>query len=132
MSYPDALVFKIEEHDDSGIDTTMYIWHDDLTGCYYIRGKRGCLQGGKYEEYSFMCESVFHLVHFIEFTVDVCNDLSYTLLNSKNLPESSDDITFQFLVSEDCKSCEISGYDNIKFSKKRLLKIFRMMRGVHN
>lgn len=133
MSYPDALVFKIVDTDQCGKpDNVMYIWHDSATGCYYIRGKRtnGIIR--EYNEYSFCCVSVFHLVDFISFAVDRLSDLSYTLYNFENLPEDSDEITFEFLTDQDHYSREISGYDTMKYSRKRLAKIFRMMRGVHN
>lgn len=133
MAYPDALVFKIDEHTDSGeVDTTMYIWHDASEGSYFIRGKRLDTVNNKFKEYSFKCESVFHLVDFIGFAIDKYNKLSYTLSNYENLPETSDEIDFGFLTEGWSKSREISGYDDMKFSKKRLLKVFRMMRGVYN
>jgi hypothetical protein len=128
---PDTLVFKIVEHDVDlhRPDTTMYVIYDKAINRYVIRGKR-------YVEsscaYSFECECAPDLLDFMEFCLDSTNKFSFILYNYDNLPETSNEITFEFLNKYDSMEYEISGYDNQRFERKSMLKYLRMLRTVFN
>ena len=70
--------------------------------------------------------------HFIEFLIDDSNTVSYILYNYDNLPETSNELTFEFLEEYDDRTYEISGYDNLKLNRKQLLRNLRMLRNVFN
>jgi len=82
--------------------------------------------------YAFDCEFAHDLADFIQFLIDKDNDISYILYNYDNLPKISNDIDYDFLHTYDDKTYEISGYDNMKFNRKQLIKHLRMLRNVYN
>ena len=131
---PDTLVLKIEEHEFKNklIDTTLYILFDKRSKRYVIRGKRRSETDIISEPYSFESENANDLVEFILFILDSDNSLSYTLYNYDNLPNESNDITYNFLNEWDDRSYEIVGYDNKKLKRGNLLKILRILRNVFN
>ena len=133
FTVPDTLVLKIVEHDvDLGIpDTTLYVLYDKSTHRYVIRGKRNDSRIDSCT-YSFECEFANDLADFLEFLLDRTNTFSYILYNYDNLPETSNEITFEFLEMYDSKIYELSGYDNLSFKRKILLKNLRMLRNIFN
>ena len=129
----DCLVLKIEEHDidTKELDTTLYILYDKNESHFVIRGKRfskvmdSCT-------YSFNCEFAKELADFISFVMCKKNQWSYSLYNYDNLPQTSDEISYDFLKNHDSRVYELSGYDRQKFKRKELLKRLRMLRNVFN
>ncbi len=133
FAVPDTLVFKIVEHDVdlNRPDTTLYVLYDKATHRYVIRGKRNDVNI-KSCTYSFECEFANDLVDFLEFILDYENTYSFILYNYDNLPETSNDITFEFLKDNDSIDYELAGYDYQTFNRKNLLKYLRMLRNVFN
>ena len=60
------------------------------------------------------------------------NTVNEVLYNYDNLPSESNDVTFEFLHDYDHSDYELSGYNNVKLSKKRLVNTLRMLRNVFN
>ena len=130
----DCLVLKIEEYSDGDIDTTLFVLYDVNECQFLIFGKR-CEVFGKPEPvpYTFKCNYAEDLADFISFAICKKNKCSYTLYNYDNLPENSDDITFEYLKEHDGDlSYEISGYDNKNYNRNYLVKSLRMLRNVFN
>jgi hypothetical protein len=129
----DCLVLKIEEYDsDNGkLDTTMYIIYDKQEHKYVVRGQR---DNKKYDSctYSFNCEFAHELIDFLTFVICRENMWTFVLYNYDNLPATSDEITYEFMVKHDSKNYELAGYDKQKFNKKNLAKNLRMLRNVFN
>lgn len=133
FTVPDTLVLKIVENDiDLGRpDTTLYVLYDKATHRYVIRGKRDNSRLPSCT-YSFECEFANDLADFLEFLLDKTNTFSYILYNYDNLPETSNEITFEFLKMYDSRVYELSGYDNQDFKRKTMLKNLRMLRNIFN
>jgi hypothetical protein len=131
---PDTLVLKIVEHDIdlNRPDTTLYILYDKKEHKYIIRGKRFETKRVESYSYSFNCEFARDLADFIQFLIDRENDISYILYNYDNLPETSNEIDYDFLYTYDDKKYEISGYDNKKLHRKELVRNLRMLRNIYN
>jgi hypothetical protein len=129
----DCLVLKIEEHDidTKELDTTLYILYDKNEHHFVVRGKRFS-NYTDYCTYSFNCENAKDLADFISFVVCMKNQWSYSLYNYDNLPQTSDEISYDFLKRHDSKEYELTGYDFQKFKRKDLLKRLRMLRNVFN
>jgi hypothetical protein len=60
------------------------------------------------------------------------NTINEVLYNYDNLPATSNEITFEFLQENDERTYEISGYNGLKCTRKRLLRNLRMLRNVFN
>ena len=133
FAVPDTLVLKIVEHDvDLGRpDTTLYVLYDKATHRYVIRGKRNNYKLSSCT-YSFECKFANELADFLEFLLDRTNTFSYILYNYDNLPETSNEITFDFLKRHDSRVHELSGYDDQEFKRKIILKNLRMLRNIFN
>lgn len=130
----DCLVLKLEEVEEvSGlVDTTLYIIYDKRNHRYLIRGKRRNQPLGKSCTYSYECEFANNLVDFIRYLICSDNKVNEVLYNYDNLPEDPNEITFEFLNEFDHEDYEISGYNNKKLKRNRLLKNLRMLRNVFN
>ncbi len=133
FTVPDTLVLKIIEYDIdiNEKDTTLYILYDKTKHRFVIRGKRRETTIASYP-YSFECEYAHELADFIEFLIDSENNVSYILYNYDNLPETSNEITYDFMEKSDNATYEIAGYDNKKLSRRELLRNLRMLRNVFN
>jgi hypothetical protein len=129
----DCLVLKIQEHDldTNDLDTTLYVLYDKKEHHFVVRGQRNHKTLDNCT-YSFNCEFAEELAEFITFVICKKNLWTYVLYNYDNLPYSSDDITYDFLLRHDSPEYELGGYSNLDFSRKYLLKKLRMLRNVFN
>jgi hypothetical protein len=130
----DCLVFKIVEIEAEtyNIDTTMYIIYDKKNHKYLIRGRRRQIPEFPSCAYSYECEYASDLADFIEYLICRDNKVNEILYNYDNLPENPNEITFDFLNENDHPAYEISGYNDKKMDRKRLLKNLRMLRNIFN
>ncbi len=131
---PDCLVFKFEEIEaDTGkIDTTIYVLFDQREEKYVVRGQRRWTPRYQSCTYSFDCDHICDLVDFLQYIVCSSNRVNEILYNYDNLPDDSNKITYEFLHDYDHSDYEISGYNDRKFSSKRLFKNLRMLRKIGN
>ena len=102
----DCLVFKIVEMDvdTAEIDTTMYIIYDKTTRKYLIRGKRSDTSRFQSCTYSYECKFASDLADFIQYLICQDNTVNEILYNFDELPENSNDITFEYLNEYDLGS----------------------------
>lgn len=130
----DCLVFKIVEIDaeTAEIDTTMYIIYDNKTHKYLIRGKRSDTPRSQSCAYSYECDFASDLADFIQYLLCPDNKVNEILYNYDELPENPNDITFEYLNEYDHPAYEISGYNNQKIIRKKLLRKIRMLRNIIN
>jgi hypothetical protein len=131
---PDCLVFKFEEveADTDKIDTTVYVLYDQRNDKYIVRGQRRWTPKYQSCSYSFECGHICDLVEFLQYLVCRDNTVNEILYNYDNLPDDSNKITYEFLHDYDHADYEISGYNDKKFSKKRLFSNLRMLRNISN
>jgi hypothetical protein len=131
---PDCLVFKLEEieADTNEIDTTLYVLYDKITHRYVVRGRRRWTPRIQSCTYSFECVFAKDLVDFIQYVICKGNKVNETLFNYDNLPNNSNEITYEFLHDYDHIDYELSGYNDKKLNRKRLLRNLRMLRNLYN
>lgn len=131
---PDCLVLKIEEFDTTlkELDTTVYILYDKEQGKYVVRGRRRCTPNHQSATYSFDCKSATDLADFLTYIICKENTVNEVLYNYDNLPETSNEITFEFLQENEDRTYEISGYNEFKYTKKMLRRNLKMLRNVFN
>lgn len=133
-AFGDCLVLQIQEIEEStgSIDTNLFVIFDVNEKRYLIRGKRMDLTTRLFNTYSFTCVDYEAMYNFITFIICRDNNINYTLFNYNDLPWSSDDITYEYLMDNTCRSKEIAGYDNMAMNRKQLRNILFMLRGVFN
>jgi hypothetical protein len=124
----------LEEYDvdKREIDTTLYILYDKRSHRYLVRGQRKWCPRHQSCTYSFECEFASDLADFIQYIICPHNKVNEILYNYDNLPDNSNEITFEFLHDYDHSDYEISGYNNKKLKRCRLLRNLRMLRNVFN
>jgi hypothetical protein len=129
----DCLVLKIEENDvdTKDLDTTLFILYDKKEHEFVIRGKRFSKNMDSCT-YSFNCEFAEELADFISFVICKKNKWSYSLYNYDNLPNTSSDISYEFMSDNSSRIYELTGYDYEKYDRSKLLKHLRMLRNVFN
>lgn len=132
----DALIFKIEEYDceNNELDTTLFIFYDARTDHYVLRGKRTETSFSKSKEYSFECDASKRsgLLDFIQLVIDKKNYVSLVFYNYDNLPEYSNEVTYDFLSKNEENTYEITGYDRVKSTRSNIMKYLRALRSVFN
>jgi len=130
----DCLVFKIQEFDvdREEIDTTLYVLYDKRRHRYLVRGQRKWTPKHQSCTYSFESEFASDLADFIQYVICSYNTVNEVLYNYDNLPENPDEITYEFLHDYDHSDYEISGYNDQKLRRGRLLRNLRMLRNVFN
>ena len=130
----DCLVLKIEERetDVEILDTTIYVIYDKKERNYVVRGKRRVINDIDSCTYSFVCKDHRDLADFLSFVVCKENLWTYVLYNYDNLPYDSNDITYEFLKEYESNVYELTGYNNLDYSRKGLCSILRMLRNVFN
>ena len=130
----DCLVLKIEERetDVEILDTTIYVIDDKRDRNYVVRGKRCATEIADSCTYSFVCKDHRDLADFLSFVVCKENLWTYVLYNYDNLPYDSNDITYEFLKEYESNVYELTGYNNLDYSRKGLCSILRMLRNVFN
>ena len=131
---PDCLVLKLEEVDINSqeVDTVIYILYDIKKKEYVIRGQRRKTTIYNSCTYSFVCNYTDDLVNFLQYVICKSNLVNETLYNYDNLSNNSNNITFEFLQEYEDKDYELSGYNNMKLTKKRLLKNLQILKNVFN
>lgn len=130
---PDCLVLKIEEYDDDTRENiaNIFVLYDQSKDKFVLRGS--CVSTKTPSApYSFMADSASDLADFILFVMDIANPKTIVLYNYDNLPETSDEITYEFLYDYQSSIYEIAGYDIKKVTNKYLVKILRILRNIHN
>ena len=130
----DCLVLKIEERetDVEILDTTIYVIYDKKERNYVIRGKRRVTNNIDACTYSFVCKDHIDLADFLSFVICKENLWTYVLYNYDNLPYDSNDITYEFLKEYESNVYELTGYNNLDYSRKGLCSILRILRNVFN
>ena len=131
---PDCLVLKLEEVDINSkeIDTVVFILYDAKKSEYVIRGQRTRTVTYDSCTYSFISNSIPDVVNFLQYVICKSNLVNETLYNYDNLSNNSNNITFEFLQEYEDKEYELSGYNNLKLSKKRLVRNLNILRNVFN
>ena len=130
----DCLVFKIVETEvDSGdIDNTMYVLYDSMKYQFIVRGQRNPSCRTVFEPYSFRSNDKNAMLDFVALSICGANRVSYSLYNCSNLPVLTDEITIDLLDESCYKANEITGYDNMEYSRKTIQKYIRMVMNVFN
>ena len=130
----DCLVLKIEERDSTSgeLDMTVYIIYDKKDRNYVVRGKRSVINNTDACTYSFVCKDHIDLADFLSFVICKENLWTYVLYNYDNLSYDSNDITYEFLNENESNVYELTGYNNLYYSRKGLCSILRMLRNVFN
>jgi len=133
MTCPDCLVLKIEEYEDDTNENiaNIFVLYDQSRDKYVLRGS--CISTKRQTSpYSFIADSAYDVSEFILFAMDRQNFKNVVLYNYDNLPETSDEITYEFLCQWQSLNYEIAGYNNSKPSVKSLAKTLRMLRNIYN
>jgi hypothetical protein len=129
----DCLVLKIQENYDTNnrLDQSVFILYDQSEHRYVIRGKRYS-KIFKSKSFNFYADCKSDVIDFL--TTIICNSSywTYELYNCKNLPLTSDNITYKFLENNCNKENEISAYDSLKYRRHELSRWLRLLKYVYN
>jgi hypothetical protein len=136
IKYTDCLVLKLEEinviNNNKIIDNSVYIIYDTSIKKYIIRGKRNGTKKHKECNFSFECINPIHLVEFLKYIFCRFSTINESLYNYDNLPQTSNEITYEFLKNNEHFDYEISGYDEVELETKSLLKKLKMLKNINN
>lgn len=133
MTAPDCLVLKIEEYEDDTHENiaNIFVLYDQSRDKFVLRGS--CTSSKTpVSPYSFMADCASDVAEFILFAMDKKNLKNVVLYNYDNLPETSDEITYEFLCKWQSSTYEIAGYNGANPNHKSLVRTLRMLRNIYN
>jgi hypothetical protein len=124
-------ILCIEELDSNNdrfpIDTRLFIGWNDPNNCYFVRGRRQDTRRSAYIPYAFNCDSTRDLFDIIKFIVGD-NNINIILYNFNNTYDKDTDyLTYEFFEEHMNTNYEIGGYDDLKCSRKSMVRWLRML-----
>ena len=131
-NFSDCLVLKIEERRnkrDDELMTTLFILYDEDLNKFVVRGKAD--ERSSYH-YSFVCESASDLADFVSVVICKRSRWTFVLYSIDNLPETSNEITYNVLDYLCIRPNEIAGYNCLKYNRNYLTDMLRILRNVYN
>lgn len=131
-----TFILCIEELHDTNhsfpIDTRLFIGWDEQNDDFFIRGRRQDRNSRDFVPFAFHCETSHELYDFIKFTMSN-NRANVILYNFNNTDKINiDELTYEFFENLIDKNYEISGYDDIRLNRSRIVKYLRMLRNTYN
>ena len=87
--------------------------------------------GSLNKPFSFQCKIKKHLIRFIKYLVSI-NSYELSLYNYDNLPNASNNVTYEFLENNQDKRNEIVCYERINFDKKICLNLLNILKNIYN
>lgn len=118
----DTLVLKIVETNKNGKQQNcIYILYDQTISTFLVRG--GYSLQNKHNDYSFYCDSNYDVKDLLDILFVSFYELGISLVNYKNLPCISNNITYKYLKENDSKVNEIVGFDYKRLSGENLENI---------
>jgi hypothetical protein len=105
----DTLICKVVEYDNENKEINVtYIFYDHNLTAFGIRG--GYMSRGR-KSYSFYCNNISGVTNFVKTLSDKFHKLTICLVKYDELYDTSDDIVFADLISNDVRTNEIVGFD---------------------
>ena len=141
----DNLVLKLEEVDsdlDKRVLTSCYVAYDHNESEYYVCGKKHGKRGGVgWEDFKFYCKKRKHMVEFLRYiigdlSVSTSPKINHILYNYKNLDlngekeHNKDFIDYYVLEEQEDINSELAGYDGVRFNKRWLLPLLKMLKNI--
>jgi hypothetical protein len=81
--------------------------------------------------FSFQCKLKKQLIPFLNYLISV-NSFKFTLYNYDNLPNSSNEISYEFLEDLQDERYEIVSYKEDIFDKKMCLNLLNILKNIYN
>jgi hypothetical protein len=134
----DCLVLKLEEKNEHGnlSKHVIYVLYDVEKRSYVVRGQNIQSAWTKHRAedypYSFISKDVYSLADYILYVISKHNNVKEVLYNFADLPEDSNDITFEYLKDSELEDYEVSYNPNNKLCKKKLVSTLKILRNVFN
>ena len=129
MSTTDCLMLCFDDNHY----TKVFVFYDSKNNVFEIRGKNKDTKNTKFHPFSFTCKNISSLYHFLFFHFRLKEtENSISLYNYDHLPETSNDVTYDFLELSQDSSYEIFAYEQYKITQKRCKKILKMLKNIMN
>jgi hypothetical protein len=140
----DNLILKLEEVnvETDEVLTSCYVAYDHNESEYYVCGKRGGVKDTLSEYFKFYCKKKRHMVEFLNYVLgdsSLCEPksrINHILYNYKNLDLNGDEehnkdfIDYYVFEEQEDANSELSGYNRVRFDKKWLLPLLKMLKNL--
>jgi hypothetical protein len=135
----DTLVLKIVETNKNGNkQNCTYVLYDQALSTVLVRGGYSMYNNNNdHSDYSFYCNSDYDVKDLLDILFGSFYELGISLVNYKNLPCISDNITYKYLKENDSKINEIVGFDYRRllggnFENINIEKYLNTLKNVYN
>ena len=123
---------ELEINAEFPVDTRLFIGWDENTQDYFIRGKRQDTNKSNFVPFAFHCDSSNELYDFIKFVMPD-RRVNIILYNFNNTEDNDTEIlTYEFFENLMDKNYEISGFNDIKIKRSRMVNHLKMLRNMYN
>ena len=120
-------VLLLKEIHFETVDHNMFILFDTKEQQYYVFGTRRILdkESSDFTNYAYVYSDVKKLISFVDFLGDNFKSrFTLELYKMDTIPdEHIDDVDFDYIRSQICRSNLLAAYDNISLTKKYLLSV---------
>jgi len=125
----DTPIAYICEHDEQKtIFARTFIFYDTSKSIFCLRGLIGHDMDAAHPQFAYNCETTGTVLDYLDFINANDSLYTYELFNVSDLPQYSEDITFEILQAN--KSHWLSAYSGQKYDKKRIGQLLRIVRGM--
>jgi hypothetical protein len=129
---------KINDDENNGIDTRLFVTYDHTTKMYIVNGKRQDIFSKKgrnktnQRPFVFCASESSDIVEFVVLTFGQNCSMNYILYNYNNLPEDACDMTYDFMESNMDRRYEIAAYDNVLVRRNLIKRLCRLTKNLYN
>lgn len=129
LNTPDCLVLEIyANHEIYEERRKVYVLYDVNERKFILRGKQD-----EYSDFNFKCKNTSELADFICLIFDKRSYLEVAIYNYKNLPWTSEEITFDYFYNEfDDYFDTIYTNDDFPLKAKKIRHILKMLKNIYN
>ena len=99
---PDCLVLEIYANNELVDERKrIFVWYDSIQGRFFLRGKSDDSESISHHPFNFKSKRASHVADFLQLILEKTSTLEVALYNFMDFTDSSNDITFDMLYTNE-------------------------------
>ena len=129
---PDCLVLEIYANNELVDERKrIFVWYDSVEKRFFLRGKQDDYESISHHPFNFKSKRASHVADFLQLIIDKKSILEVAMYNFMDFPDSSNDITFEMLETNENAEVIYTNYDYpLKYHK--LTYLMKTLENIYN
>ena len=129
---PDCLVLEIYANNELVDERKrIFVWYDSVEKRFFLRGKQDDYESISHNPFNFKSKRASHVADFVQLIIDKKSILEVAMYNFMDFPDSSNDITFEMLETNENAEVIYTNYDYpLKYHK--LTYLMKTLENIYN